>query len=276
MTKLSRLCRTLVCVFVLSQPLCAKAGPERVASLNLCLDQMVLALIPRERIASLTYLAADPKVSVLANKVGDIALNRGLAEQLIPLKPDLILAGQFGASEAVSILRRLGYRVETLALPRTLADIRLYIHRMGRLLKAETQAESMLIDMDKHLAQVGKLIAGQEKIPALIYGPNGVTFGSDTLEHELLVLAGYENIAATLGITGYSYFPLERLVSVRPQRLVIDAYNKQNFSIAREYLYHPVLKKIIPAENYIVLPRAMSVCSAPFVSQLVEALVAQR
>ena len=39
------------------------APPQRIVSLNVCTDQLLLDLVPRERIAALSYLAVDPDVS---------------------------------------------------------------------------------------------------------------------------------------------------------------------------------------------------------------------
>jgi len=58
--------------------------------------------------------AADPELSWLADEVGDIPLNHSLAEEIVPLQPDLVLAGQFSDVQVISLLRRLGIRVEVM------------------------------------------------------------------------------------------------------------------------------------------------------------------
>ena len=60
------------------------AAPQRIASLNLCTDLLLLELVERERIVSLTYWAADPDLSRLADRVGDIPLTlAGMWEHLL-------------------------------------------------------------------------------------------------------------------------------------------------------------------------------------------------
>jgi iron complex transport system substrate-binding protein len=46
----------------------AQPRPQQVASLNLCTDQLLLALADRAQIASLSRLARDPPVSFLAGQ----------------------------------------------------------------------------------------------------------------------------------------------------------------------------------------------------------------
>ena len=54
----------------------AASGPRRIVSTFLCTDEYVFRLVPRSRIAALSYLAGDthPVVSTIANKVGDLSL----------------------------------------------------------------------------------------------------------------------------------------------------------------------------------------------------------
>jgi iron complex transport system substrate-binding protein len=61
----------------------ADAAPQRVVSTFLCTDEYVYRLVPRERIAALSYLSADrhPVVSTIVDKVKGIRLTRGSAEE---------------------------------------------------------------------------------------------------------------------------------------------------------------------------------------------------
>ncbi|MCB1809381.1 MAG: ABC transporter substrate-binding protein, partial [Candidatus Competibacteraceae bacterium] len=95
-------------VFLLAVMLCPQlvvaALPQRIVSLNLCTDQWLLLLAERNRIASLTWLSADPEESPLAAEAQGIVLNYGQAEDIIPLQPDLILAGTYTARFTVDLL----------------------------------------------------------------------------------------------------------------------------------------------------------------------------
>ena len=53
--------RSFSIAFLLAAALCtgAAAKPGRVMSLNICTDQMLLALAPESRIASLTFMARE-------------------------------------------------------------------------------------------------------------------------------------------------------------------------------------------------------------------------
>jgi iron complex transport system substrate-binding protein len=71
---------------VLSLPLAGAASadtPRRIVSLNLCTDQLLMALVPAQRIASITWLSrseGDPALLPLARH---LPANRGSAEQAV-------------------------------------------------------------------------------------------------------------------------------------------------------------------------------------------------
>ncbi len=90
--------------------------PRRIASLNVCTDQLLLILGLRRRLVSVTFLAADPSSSAMPGAVRGLNLNRGRAEEILTLRPDLVLAGATAATPTVQLLRRLGHRVVVVPL----------------------------------------------------------------------------------------------------------------------------------------------------------------
>ena len=129
-----------VCIifFLVSLPLSAQ--PERVVSLNLCTDQLLLQLANRDRIASVTYLAGDPTISYFANRAIGLKKNHGLAEELLPLRPDLILAGAFNMRPTTSLMKRLGYRVVVFEMADSFDTLRQNIIKAGKVLGEESKA----------------------------------------------------------------------------------------------------------------------------------------
>ncbi|MGE3248267.1 MAG: ABC transporter substrate-binding protein, partial [Beijerinckiaceae bacterium] len=83
---------------------------QRIASINLCADQLLLELADPARIAGVSTLAGDPALSFLASKAAPYRKLRGNAEQLFRLKADLVLTGSFDRPYARSILQRRGVK----------------------------------------------------------------------------------------------------------------------------------------------------------------------
>lgn len=101
----------------------AQAAPTRVVSLSLCTDQFVLALAERGQVAALSRLAGDPHLSPFAAQAAGMPRHGGTAEEILMLKPDLVVAGGFARGRTVEMLEQLGVPVLRLRSATLLADI---------------------------------------------------------------------------------------------------------------------------------------------------------
>ena len=249
---------------------------QRIASLNLCTDLLLLELVEPERIVSLTYWAADPDLSYLADRARGIALNHSLAEEIVPLEPDLVLAGQFSDVLVISILEQLGYPVAVLDVPLTLAGMREHILAFGELVEEPQRARQLADEIDAGLRAAAWTGVDAGWPLAAVYGPQGVSPGRDTLLNDLLALAGYRNLAAELGIVSYGTLSLEELVMAEPDILVLDNVASNTDSVAHQALRHPVLRRQFAEKPVLELPPKWSVCVGPTVVDALQILVAGR
>ena len=164
----------------------ATEPPQRVVSLNLCTDQILLALLPRERIAMLSQLAADRTLSWAAARAGGIARFDGSVERIVQLDPDLVLTGTQASLSSAAVLKRLGYRVETVAMPETIAASLAFIEHTAALLGEAAAGAALSRDTARRLDAVRSAMAGRPRELGLIYLPNGLSPGAGTLKDELL------------------------------------------------------------------------------------------
>ena len=248
------------------------AAPKRIVSINLCTDQLVLMLAPREHIQSLSHLAADPEYSFMWQEAKGFTLNDGLVEQIIPLKPDLILAGTHSSTEAANMLKQLGYPIEVLPLPQSLDEVGRFILKMGELLDQKEKAAQLLASMQNRIKAVQQLKQNQAKKLAVIYAPNGFTAGSKTFKHELLSYAGYRNLAAEAGIDFYGNLSVEQVLSARPDLMIIDDSTRNQDSLAQSYTNHPALKRLMGETGVIKLPVNQWLCGGPMAADAIETL----
>jgi iron complex transport system substrate-binding protein len=240
-------------------------APQRIASLNICLDQLLWEMVDHERLVSISYLSANPVWSPIASEViaagmTDKSLNHGLAEEIVPLKPDIVLAGEFDAPDSVGLLEKLGFRVERMSFPTNLEGITTQIIELAELVGAQHQAQQMLAEIDARIVELELTKQSETSLTAFWYSANGVVIGDGTLEHEFMQLAGLHNLAAERGIFGFKQLDLELLLSAKPQILIVEQGSDSAYSLAREYLSHPALKQA----NFKVinLPVGLSSCAA--------------
>jgi len=252
------------------------AVPQRIVSLNLCTDQLVLELVERPRIAMLSQLATDPLLSWRAAEARGVARFDGSVEAVMGLAPDLVLAGSLASVSTVAVLQRLGYRVETLAMPESIADSLRFIVEVGKLLGEEAAARELRDRTAARLAHVKERAAALAGAPlALIYLPNGLSPGAGTLKDELLRLAGFRNLTAEQGIRDYGTIGLETLLAHRPALVVLDAVDLEHTSLAQHLLDHPALTAghTIPTAR---MPTPLWICGGPQIAEAVETILAMR
>ena len=258
----------LICIAISTTPALAEdKKPQRIVSLGLCTDQVLLMLVDSSRIASLNREAANPAVSYMAAAVGNIPLNNATAEEIIPYQPDLIISTAFASPDAVRMLKTLGYRVETLPLPTTVAGVREMLLLAGEWFGEQEKAKMLIAKMDRQIAEAQTRNRDKPARNVIIYSPNGYTIGSETIEHDALQLAGYRNLAAEMGISRFRQISLETLVTAQPERILIDNYAYNQNSLAYSYVNHPVVRHMIPQESRMHVPSRLRDCAGPQVAE---------
>lgn len=251
----------------------AAPKPQRIVSINLCTDQLLLLLVPAERIASVSALSLDPHSSYMAEAARNHHTNHGKSEEILPLKPDLVLASGFAARPAVELLRKLGHRVEMLPMANSIAGIRNNIQSVASLVGEEAKGTKLIEQMEKRIAQVQAKLTRPSK-RAIFYQPRGYTSGTNTLQDEALRLAGWENIAATIGINGYSQIGLEQLLMAQPEQIFTSSYAPGTSSMAQRQLQHPVLRKLTDNRPMLEIDYRLWICDGPMIADAIEALAA--
>jgi len=260
----------MLCILGHSIPFHAHANtekPQRIVSLGLCTDQVLLMLVDPSRIATVNRQAANPAVSYMAKSVGNIPLNDATAEEIIPYQPDLIISTAFASPDAVRILKTLGYRVETLPLPTSVDGVREMLALAGQWFGEEEKAQMLIANMDRQITDAQTRNRDKPERSAIIYSPNGYTIGNETIENDALKLAGYRNLAAEMGISHFRQISLETLVTTKPERILIDNYAYNQNSLAYGYVNHPVVRHMIPQENRMYVPSRLRDCAGPQVAE---------
>ena len=270
-----RFLAALVWLLAAATQYAAQAAPVRVASVNLCTDQLAMLLAAPGQLASVSAWAARPEASNMADEAAALHLNGGSAEEVFALAPDLVLAGDFTRADSVALMRRLGLRVEVFPFARRLEDIPRQLTRMGALLGRERAAAAAVSAFEAALAQARARAAQAPARAAAYYYPNNYTSGADTLADAVLRAAGLQNAAAAMGLSGAARLPLESLVRAAPMVIETRHISAGRRGRAYESLAHPALAAL-RAQGGAVIEERWQVCGAPFVTAAIDALIAAR
>lgn len=261
--------RLLFLIFLGSLSFTSSAAdkPQRIASMSLCSDELLLLLSDRDNIISLSYLVQDPQYSSLALQnaveLNDIYLNHGQAEEIITLMPDLVLSSRFSSSTATTLLRNQGYPVTSLGFPNTLEQTYLQIAEVASLLQEEQRGSQLIQQIQNTINAIQAKLTPAQNISAVFYTNNGFSFGSDTLRNDFLNSIGIKNLAAEQGLVGSGKLSLELLIAEKPDFLLIDRVSVHDENLAQALLQHPVLARYFPPEKVIVLPSTLFQCAGP-------------
>jgi hypothetical protein len=165
----------------------AQSRPSRVASLNLCTDQLVLALADRSQILSLSRLAQDTSISFLADQAAGLPMNDGSAETILFERPDLVLTGTYGQQEQIALLRGQALEVLSLGPWADLEDGRGQIRTLARRLGHPDRGEALIARIDAALERARGIVPVRRSI--LVYERGGWVMALHSPLNEILVRA---------------------------------------------------------------------------------------
>jgi len=250
------------------------AGPEvarpRVMSINLCTDQLVLDLLPPERIASVSWLARDGYGSYLAEKASHVPINRGTVEEVLAQKPDLVVASLYTGATAKRLLKRAGVKLVELPPAENFDAIRANTRFIGQALGEGRKAEALIREMDAILAKLAAT-APERRIVIAGWDGGGEVPGPNTMFTAILRAAGAENIAAHGGGEAYVKLDTERLLLLRPDLLAYGDSTMSMPAVRTENLRHPVLRRLYAGREF-AYPELLYTCGLPQSAQAAEDL----
>lgn len=244
-------------------------APQRIVSVNLCADQLVLNLADRSQIAGLSRNARDPGLSAAAARAQGLPILRDSAESLLVSNPDMIVAIPARRSGAMAALGHANYRVVDAPSAESYAAIREQLHTIGQAVGHPDRAARLTAALDARLAALPRN-PGRGRVAAY-YQRRGFLTGTGTLIDELMGRLGLVNLAGKLGKPPLSQLTLEELVAAKPDYLILESATARVTDQGTEMLHHPALRDI----PKLWIPQAWTVCGSPEYVLAAESLVRQ-
>ena len=219
----------------------AEAAPRRVASLNMCTDELLLLLADPGQIASVTHLAQSPAETPLWRTARRYRRNDGSLISVAALRPDLVVTMGGGGRDRLRIASRLDIPTLDLPFARSLADVESSIVRLAAAL-GRPAAGTLLLRQLQTLRRTAPTI----RTEAIWLGGGGRTVAADGLEAQWMALAGLRQRS----VRG-DRVSLEELVARPPQVLLRSDYRQGQYSGAQRWLSHPVARR--PARSRLLV-----------------------
>ncbi len=286
-------------------PLSACAQPPArgggIVSVNPCADAMLVRLVPPERIAAISRYSLDPGASSMPVAVARrFRATTGTAEEVVALRPDLVLASAFTPPATRAAFARAGLRALYLGSPTTVAASRAQVAEVAQAVGAPERGRAIVAEIDRALAlytpprrrpgpsgateadgasrsSMPATTAGPRPAPgrrldewqptALLFIAGELASGSGNLLDELVTRAGFGNAAARYGLRYTGTLPAELIVS-RPPDVILTPDPDGRVAAMR--------RRLLPGTPIAHFPRALVNCGGPTIAPALRRLAAIR
>jgi len=250
------------------------ANLPRIASINLCTDQLLMTLADPPQILGLSPYSRDPVRSWAAAQANSFPRLSGTAEDVLMLQPDVVVAGRFTKLATRELLKDKGMRVVEFDAARSLDDAKKQIRLMGEVTRHPDRASAEIERLDAAIAHVRQL-AARRPYRVLAVSRRGWITGGDSLTSSLLANAGLFNAARDLGIKSGRFASLETIVDLKPDFILVSDNTGFAEDEGSAFLLHPALERFYPASKRIVIPERLTVCGGPMLSEAMDRLASE-
>lgn len=259
--------RCMLCVLALLFAPSAWAEPRRIVSLDYCADQFVLALADREQIVALSR-GSQRDDSYYRERARGIRQTRGTLEEVLALRPDLVVRNWGGPWDAEAVYARFGVPVLQVGdapdFAAARADLLDAAHAIGR----PRRGQALARDLDARLARLRASATPPQ--PVMYLSAGGAVAGAGTMMHAVIEAAGGRNVHPG---EGWNLLPLERLTQMPPALIALGFFDHGR-SRMNPWLpgRHPALRRALSHSETVRLPTAAIACEAWYAIDAAETL----
>ena len=262
-----------IVAIALALPASASTAAPHIVSMNICTDQLLLAMADPAQIMGLSRFSRDARQG-LSDQSRRFPILSGGAEDILMLKPDVVAASVFDKRATREILKANGQNLVEFPIPRTLADVREQIRQMGDLAGHPERATAGIARLDAAIAGARQAAAGKH-YRMLPLSRRGWVAGKDSFMGAILTEAGLVSAAGELGIDFGGFVSMEEIIRLKPDFLVVSDAGERAEDDGRAFLLHPALERFYPRSKRIVIPERMTECGGVMLADALNALSAE-
>jgi len=199
----------------------ASLAPQRIASVSLVSDTILLRLLGTEHLAAVSWVIDWAEHSPLAGQVpAFIPRLTGDPEAIVALQPDLTVAATHSTPGLAATLRTTGLEVLELSTASSLEAVISDVQQVGMRVGAATQAARWSNELRTRIATVESHARRRPKFRVLIVD-SGYAQGLCTLADDLLLRLNAINPVRQAGLQGALVLDAERLLAWQPQVIFV-------------------------------------------------------
>ena len=243
-----------------------------IVSLNPCTDAILAEVADPSQILAISHYSHDPASSSMDLATARrFAVTGGTVEEVLALRPDVVVSGNFMSPATVGAMNRLGLRLEQLPIAPTIAASEAQVRTLARLAGHPERGEALIARIEAALATAAPP-PGSAAIPAVVWQSGGIVPGGDTLIAELLRRTGFTSFSAARGMKQADVLPLEAMLADPPVVILTAGEPRANED---RLLAHPALAALKDTRRERFDPSLLW-CGGPTIIRAAERLAAVR
>lgn len=203
--------------------------PQRIVSLSIGTDEILVELVPMERILALTYLADDPGISNVTEQAKLVPIKvKANPESIIALHPDVVFIADWQPIELIQILREAGIPVYVYKTPQTVNEVKSVILEIAHVVGEEQTGQQLVGQMESQLLVVQKSlekVSPGERKTVVLFSLMGGIGGKGSLFDDICQSAGVVNGASKVGVGKNDTMSKEQIVEAQPDVLIMPMWD---------------------------------------------------
>ena len=270
--KASVLRAALSCIWLIaSAQNVANAKNWKVVSFNLCADQLALEFGNRDQVLGLSSMARNPALSYHWKLATGVPAIRASAEAALQMAPEIVFTGQYDAKYTKAFLAKAGMKTYSIQAWRNLAETRVGVIDAAAQIGQKVRGEELVSDIDRSLRQLERLRFHIDKpYSFMIFQRRGYS-QTGGIAAEVLSHAGLRDASDEFGLPATGGFvPLEKLVDMRPDYLVLSGAIAIAEDQGQALLLHPAITRLYPPEKRLIIPDVLSICAGSSTPALID------
>ena len=228
---------------------------NRIVSLTLSGDEMLLGLVPENRIAGLSgKINEDKEISNIVDKAKKFPKVEGNEEVLMSLEPDLIIVADWLSKRITDIGAITGAKVYFYKTPNSYEEQKKLIRDLANLVEEKENGEKLIKNMDDRLKALQNKITKNykgAKPRILMYTSFGTTSGKNTTFNDMVKLINGVNVVAEAGIDGFKDISKEKVIELNPDIIIVPIAKKYDNinKISKLFFEDPSFKNVKAIKN---------------------------
>ncbi len=247
-----------------------RSTPQRIVSLNPCLDVILVNVADKDQIAALSHFSRED-TSTIVDLAKTLPSTSESAEEVMSLAPDLVLTSQHSSLATRNALDRLSITTALFGEPQTIAESIAQVREIAALVGHADRGEDLAARITAAVDAAAPP-QGSQQITALLFQSNGFSTGHGSLLDELMTHAGFINAAERYGLVGWGNIALERVVADPPQILLAGEARPDKPTWADRILRHPALARLEGRMQRATFPDRLLYCAGPVLIEAADAL----